>query len=63
MFVGNETEVDVVGGNAMGWTTVLIKGTEASSGGLAARDCNSFQELEQFIFGNVAPHTPPTNTP
>jgi FMN phosphatase YigB (HAD superfamily) len=50
LFVGNETALDVVGGNNMGWKTVLIKTTETSSNGLATWDISNLDELLDIIF-------------
>jgi len=50
LFVGNETDLDVVGANAVGWTSVLVCHTEASSKGLANFDISNLSELEQIIF-------------
>ena len=49
LFVGNETQVDIVGGNAMGWRTALIRGTELSSHGLAHYDCDSCYHLLRIL--------------
>jgi len=50
LFIGNETRADVVGGNNMGWKTVLLKSTEMSSFGLATWDIDSFDQLTHIIF-------------
>jgi len=49
IFIGNETQVDVVGGAAMGWTTVLLRGSESSSNGLADHECDSFEQLAVLL--------------
>jgi FMN phosphatase YigB (HAD superfamily) len=48
--VGNEVQADVRGGKNMGWTSVLIRSTESTSGGLADYEVDSFAELEQLFF-------------
>lgn len=52
VFIGNDVEADVKGGRNMGWTTVLIRSTESSSNGLADFECDTFQQLEEFLFGS-----------
>lgn len=49
LFIGNETPLDIVGGNNMGWTTVLIRNTEDSSHGLADYEIDMLDELLEII--------------
>mmetsp|Transcript_10705 Transcript_10705/g.14670 ORF Transcript_10705/g.14670 Transcript_10705/m.14670 type:complete len:273 (+) Transcript_10705:178-996(+) len=50
LMVGNETEVDIIGGKNMGWETALIKTTESTSFGLADHEVSSLSELIPIIF-------------
>eukprot|EP01102_Stenamoeba_stenopodia_P001881 TRINITY_DN116_c0_g2_i1.p1 TRINITY_DN116_c0_g2~~TRINITY_DN116_c0_g2_i1.p1 ORF type:complete len:284 (+),score=66.79 TRINITY_DN116_c0_g2_i1:317-1168(+) len=50
LFVGNETEADIIGGKSMGWTTCLVRTTEQSSNGLADLEVDNLFELEELIF-------------
>jgi len=50
LFVGNETDKDVVGANRVGWTSVLVCHTEDGSKGLANFDIANLGELEKIIF-------------
>ncbi|PRP81816.1 hypothetical protein PROFUN_10805 [Planoprotostelium fungivorum] len=50
LFIGNETEADVIGSNNMGWTSVLIRTTEKSSNGKADYEIDNLMELKDIIF-------------
>jgi len=50
LFIGNETDLDIVGANGVGWTSVLVCHTEDSSNGLAKFDISNLAELEKIIF-------------
>ena len=52
IFIGNETEADVKGANAMGWKSCLLTSTEPHSGGHAHYEVSSMEELEQVLFPN-----------
>eukprot|EP01089_Gocevia_fonbrunei_P002718 TRINITY_DN12624_c0_g1_i1.p1 TRINITY_DN12624_c0_g1~~TRINITY_DN12624_c0_g1_i1.p1 ORF type:complete len:238 (-),score=35.77 TRINITY_DN12624_c0_g1_i1:42-755(-) len=49
IYVGNETALDIVGANNLGWTTVLVCNTEENSGGLANHDINAISELKTLL--------------
>mmetsp|Transcript_8436 Transcript_8436/g.12837 ORF Transcript_8436/g.12837 Transcript_8436/m.12837 type:complete len:256 (+) Transcript_8436:57-824(+) len=49
VFIGNETDADIVGANAMGWDSVLITNTESTSNGKATFDVCNLKELEQRV--------------
>ena len=50
IFVGNETDVDVVGANGIGWTSCLLTSTEPHSNGLAHYEVANFADLERLLF-------------
>jgi len=50
LFIGNELEADVVGGNRMGWKTVLVTHTEDTSNGCATWDISDLIDLIPIIF-------------
>jgi len=50
LFIGNETDLDIVGANGVGWTSVLVCHTEDSSNGLAKFEISNLAELEKIIF-------------
>jgi len=50
IFVGNETQIDVVGAANMGWQSILVKHTEESSNGLASFDVNTLAEVILILF-------------
>lgn len=49
LFIGNETPLDIVGANNMGWTSVLIRNTEDSSNSLADFEIDMLEELLEII--------------
>lgn len=49
LFVGNDTDVDIVGGNRMGWRTCLLTTTEPTSRGLATHECSSWMQLANQV--------------
>lgn len=49
LFVGNETNVDIVGGNRMGWRTCLLTTTEESSRGLATHEASTWMQLANQV--------------
>jgi len=50
LYVGNETNTDILGARTVGWKTVLIKNTESSSFGLADWEIDSLKELELIVY-------------
>eukprot|EP01117_Protostelium_nocturnum_P005749 TRINITY_DN2073_c0_g1_i1.p1 TRINITY_DN2073_c0_g1~~TRINITY_DN2073_c0_g1_i1.p1 ORF type:complete len:282 (+),score=116.88 TRINITY_DN2073_c0_g1_i1:383-1228(+) len=52
LFVGNETEADVIGSNGMGWSSVLIRTTESSSNGEADYEIDDLMQLKEIVFGS-----------
>jgi len=53
LFVGNETQADIVGAKNVGWKSVLIRNTEQTSNGLADWEIDHFDELLPIIRGEV----------
>ena len=49
LFVGNETDVDVVGGKNVGWKTVLVRTTEKTSNGLADYEVDCLEEILSIL--------------
>lgn len=49
LFVGNETETDIIGGNRMGWRTCLLTTTEPTSRGLATHEASSWMQLANEV--------------
>lgn len=45
IYIGNESAKDVVGANGMGWTSVLVRHTEESSGGRAVHEIDELDQL------------------
>jgi len=52
LFIGNETDVDVLGGKQMGWKTVLLRSTERSSRGLADYEIDNYEQLRKLLVEN-----------
>jgi FMN phosphatase YigB (HAD superfamily) len=50
VFIGNETAADIEGARAMGWQTVLVRTTEATSNGLATYEIDTLAELDNILF-------------
>jgi FMN phosphatase YigB (HAD superfamily) len=59
IFIGNETEADVKGANAMGWKSCLLTSTEPHSDGHAHYEVSNMEELEQVLFPSTM--SPSTN--
>lgn len=49
LFVGNETDQDIVGGNRMGWKTCLLMTTENTSRGLATFEAENWIDLANEV--------------
>lgn len=49
IFIGNETEVDIHGANAVGWRSVLVQHTQPSSEGAAQHDIPSLSALLKLV--------------
>jgi FMN phosphatase YigB (HAD superfamily) len=49
LFVGNETDTDIVGGTRMGWRTALLTTTEPTSRGLATHEASSWMQLANEV--------------
>lgn len=52
-FVGNETDVDIRGANALGWQSVLVCHTEDHSSGLATHDLPSIEHVLHLVPGDA----------
>jgi FMN phosphatase YigB (HAD superfamily) len=50
IFIGNETDCDIVGANGVGWTSCLLTSTEPNSRGLAHFEVNDFAQLRDILF-------------
>ena len=53
LYIGNETDVDIVGANAVGWKSCLIRNTEKTSNGRATFEVDNFEEIWNLIKGDV----------
>ena len=53
IFVGNETEADIKGAKAMGWSSCLLTSTEPHSDGHADYEVADMRQLDQVIFPSL----------
>jgi FMN phosphatase YigB (HAD superfamily) len=49
-YIGNEVEADVKGALSVKWTSILVKHTEPSSGGLAHYELDNLLQLKSVAW-------------